>query len=222
MGYSQLQGRFGLFESGYSSSRRISKNQSSLVLGIIVFAHALIILFVLTEKNRQRELVPEKILHMINVLPESEELISELNKPEVNELRSLQLNIPQMQITEPVISSLDTPIDNLPYEPPSEASRGNENVFDPKMRQKLLDAKRLNVPRAAEKSNTWTAIDGRTYIEMGDGTCMVSMPKVDSRDRGTSWGFTTCGKTDSEKAMDRVNADFESRRGPINKPKTNQ
>lgn len=220
MGYLHLQGRLGLFTFG-DSSRRVSKNHSSIVLGVIVLAHAFIILLVLNEKVKQRELVPERILHMINLVPEPQESISEPDKPEVNELRPLQLNIPHIQIAEPVLSPLDVPLNNSPYEFPSEMSGEYENVFDPKMRQKLLEAKRLNAPRSAEKSRTWTAIDGRTFIEMDDGKCLVSMPNADARERGTNWGMTTCGKTDSEKAMDRVNADFESRKLPI-KSKANQ
>lgn len=217
MGTFQLQGRLGLFRLFNSSPRHVSKNKSSLVLGIIIFVHAMIVFLVLNEKIKQREFAPEEILRMVNVLPENEKLVLEPEKPEVivNQ-RPLQFNIPQIQLPELVPLPSEIPLNTLP----SENSGQYGNVFDPKLRQKLLDAKRFNMPRAAEKSNTWTTQDGRTFVEVGDGVCMVSMRQVDSRDRATNWGFTTCGKTNSEKAMDRVNADFESRR-VINKPKAN-
>lgn len=213
MGLFQLQGCLGIFKP-MQSSRHISKYQSSFILAIIVLMHVSIILLVFNEKIKQQRFVPEKSLHMINLLQESKKTMPYPDRPDFIEPLRPQFNTPPLHFAEPVLSSLDVPPDESPYKLPSESSGQYENVFDPRLRQKLLDAKRFNVQRAAEKSRTWTEIDGRTFIEMGDGVCMVSMQKVDSRDRGTKWGFTTCGKTNSEQAMDRVMADFESRKQP--------
>ena len=86
-----------------------------------------------------------------------------------------------------------------------------------KMRQKLIDAEIFNRARIKGQTSDWKEIDGRDFVAKGDGKCFVSMQQVDSRDRGKNWGGTRCGKTDSESMMDRVNADFESRKNP---PKT--
>lgn len=215
MGYFQLQERLGLFETVHFSSRRVSKNQSSLVMGIIILVHAVIILLVLNVKIRQREYAPEKNLHMITVLSKPVELIPEPDKPNVPEPRSWQLVVPQIQFSEPTQSQLDTPLNDSSYELPSEASNQYQNVFDPKLRKKLIDAQSLNVPRKQAKSKNWTEADGRTFVDIGDGMCLVSMPIVDSRQRGTNWGMARCGKTDSEKMMDSVNADLEARKHPL-------
>lgn len=218
MGYFQLQGRFGLSEPVHSPFRRASKNQSSLVLGIIIFVHVAIILFVLNQKIKQRELIPEKILHMINLLPEKVEPMLEPKKPEIMiEPRQLQLTTPQLQFSETVLSPLNSLTNDLPYEFPSGNSGQYENIFDPKLRKKLIDAQHLNTPRKAEKSKSWTTSDGRTFVDIGDGMCLVSMPNLDSHSRGKNWGKTRCGKTDSEKMMDNVNADLEARKHPLNK-----
>jgi hypothetical protein len=90
-------------------------------------------------------------------------------------------------------------------------------VFDPKIRQKLIEARSLNRSPAKEKEGSWTTSDGRVFTEIGDGNCLVPKLKTDWRDRGTSYDTVRCGKNDSEKMMDNVLADFESRKNP---PKT--
>ena len=80
----------------------------------------------------------------------------------------------------------------------------------------MIEAQSLNKPRAKEKSNSWTEADGRTFVDMGDGHCLVSMPKTDPRERGTNWGHARCGKTNSEKMIDNVAADLEARKHPLN------
>ena len=135
----------------------------------------------------------------------------------------------QPQFRQPVLPEIefnkvdDVNIDITQSPPDSAHELSNKNgtlyrnVFDPKLRQKLIDAQGFNTARRAKKPSSWTEADGRTFIDMGDGSCFVSMTKMDSRERGTSWGATRCGKTDSEEMMDRVNADVEARRNPLNR-----
>jgi len=171
----------------------------------------------LNEKSGLRKFASEKAIHMINVLPEPVKSISEPEKPDVIKPRITQLVLPSLQFSEPAQSQLDIPFDDSSYELPSELSHQHENIFDPKLRKKLIEAQRFNVLRQQEKVKSWTEADGRTFVDMGDGMCLVSMPQADSSARGTNWGMTRCGKTNSEKMMDNVNADFESRRHPPNK-----
>lgn len=222
MGSVQLQGRFGFNRPNFPYSNHVLRRQSSFVLGVILLVHALVIVLVFSDRERPQKTRPEKILRLINVLSKPEETNSVLPELTVKPLQLSHWNPPTIQIAEPVISPLDIPISDSSYELPSKTSGQYENVFDPKLRQKLLDAQSLNKPRSKESLGSWTESDGRVFTYIGDGMCFVSMPKMDSRDRATNWGMTKCGKTDSEKAMDRVNADFESRRGPIEKPKANQ
>jgi hypothetical protein len=121
----------------------------------------------------------------------------------------------RLSIFSPVHADLSDYKSAIPYELPNANDAKYRDVFDPKLRQKLIDAEVFNKPRAKEKTNSWTEIDGRVFVDMGNGECLVSMRKVDSRERGTSWGMTRCGKTYSEKMMDSVMADFESRKNPL-------
>lgn len=195
-----------------------SKYRSSIALMIILAAHLFIIWLMLNEKTRQSEPVREQIFSLVRLPPEFDQAIAEepvLNEALASEFGPMQLKHPQIQSPEIIDQPLNFLSQDLTVsEFSSENSRSYGNIFDPKMRRKILDARAMNRLRAPEKSRTRTASDGRTYIEMGDGGCMVSMAKTDSRDRATNWGFTTCGKNDSEKAMDRVMADFESRKSP--------
>ena len=216
MGISGLQGRVLFFFWG-SYSRGVSRRQSRLVLVGIILFHVLIILLMLNEKTKRALILPEDHLQMISLRPEREELIDELNVPKVDELKPIQIPFPQIQIAEPPLTTNQSQTNYLGNDLSDSAGQYG-NVFDPKLRKKLMESQDLNRPRAQGKSKTWTAIDGRTYIELGDGVCMVSMPKVGAQDRANNWGATTCGKNDSEKAMDRVMADFESRKGTLAKP----
>ncbi len=96
--------------------------------------------------------------------------------------------------------------------PPSQGDFAG--VFDPTLRQKLLQAKRSVSEQGFQIDEHWTGADGRSYIYVGNGECMVSMAKLDWRERGAQWSGTRvpCGKNDNEKMMDRVMADFESRK----------
>ncbi len=212
MEYLYLQGRYS--NSRYSRSR--TQSRSFLVMAIVFVSHMTILLLALNEEVQQSELLPERTLYMINLLPEEKNLTPTPLVPDERQVRPIQLTIPTIQFSEAIESPESVQSDQT-----SDQTSGQYgNIFNPKMRQKLIDSQGINRPRAHEKSKTWTAIDGRTFIDMGDGNCMVSMSKVDSRDRANNWGYTTCGKNDSEKAMDRVMADFESRRAPVNKLKT--
>jgi hypothetical protein len=44
------------------------------------------------------------------------------------------------------------------------------------------------------------------FVEVGDGDCMTSMPKVANGERGTRWSSSRvkCGKSESERMMESV------------------
>lgn len=199
-----------------SLSPRLPKHRSPLVFLFIILIHGVLIIFLLNQSLHSHKQPPQKVFQLIKLFPERKDRALEPHVPELPEVH------PVMLIQAPILffESKDSPSISPAYEPSDVSSGQYSGVFDPKMRQKLMDSQALNRPRTQEKSKTWTAIDDRTYIEMGDGVCMVSMAKTDSRDRATTWGFTRCGKNDSEKAMDRVMADYESRKAPLGKLKS--
>lgn len=221
----QLQGRLNSFVQGrisYSSKTALQHN-SLRVLIIIVLAHLLLIFIAFNAKNRQHEFFPlETIMQLVQLQPEKAVSADEPEQLSIEFKNTpIHLALPELSsalnFTETYKVELDLslpPSDQL-YEFPDESFEQYKNVFDPKLRKKLIDAQVFNIPHKAEKPTTWTEIDGRVFIDMGNGQCFVSMQKIDSRERGTNWGFTRCGKTDSETMMDNITADLEARKHPL-------
>lgn len=198
--------------TGYHRGRSAKQN-SIAVFFAITLLHLVLIVIAINSTLKQSGAVSTPSFKMIYLSQEKPPVPTELSTP-IIESTSIKTSmvLPEIVIEEPppMTLTLDRSLSNYPLLNPNDAKyRG---VFDPKMRQKLSDAQHINRPKAKEKSNSWTAADGRVYIDMGDGNCMVSMQKMDSRERGTNWGGTRCGKNNSEKMMDNVMADFESRK----------
>ncbi|RYY74723.1 MAG: hypothetical protein EOO52_10320 [Gammaproteobacteria bacterium] len=193
---------------------RGARFNSIYAVAATVAIHSLVILLFIKLKPIESR-SNTSTLQMIRLRPHEAESVLIVKPPNINfKSRNINVNVPDISFADRVYTELDliqSPPD-IPYELPDPNNAKYRGVFDPKMRQKLLDAQRLNRPRANEKPESWTEADGRTFVDMGNGDCLVSMQKVDSRERGTNWGHTRCGKTDSEKTMDRVMADVESRK----------
>lgn len=220
MAFLNIQGRFVLLgsESYKYSPRQQAKRNSIFILISVVAAHVILICIVVIAKNEKvsSELLP--ILQMIQLAPEVKTAEAEIEKPDISfQSNVVDIKLPKIDINDDALLhiSLSDYQSPTPYELPNPNAAKYRDVFDPKMRQKLIDAQAINKPRAKDKSGSWTESDGRVFIDMGDGNCLVSMPKTDWRERGTNWGGTRCGKTDSEKMMDSVMADFESRKHPL-------
>jgi hypothetical protein len=115
---------------------------------------------------------------------------------------------------------LDYPQSNYQLPNPNDAKY--RDVFDPKMRQKLIDAQSLNIVRSAEKQKSWTASDGTIFLDNGDGQCRNSMPNSDTHSTATNWSTLTlnvpCSKDEGGRMMDNVNADLAARKHPLNFP----
>lgn len=187
-----------------------AKPKYAFVFFTIVFLHLVFIVLALNMKSKQRESAGAPSFKMIYLSPQKQSVELEVKAPIVEFTSTKAPVLPEIFIEEQ--SRKIAPLERLPA-----SSINNSQVFDPKMRQKLIDAQAINKPRAIEKSGSWAESDGRDFVARGDGDCFVSMKQVDSRDRGKNWGGTRCGKTDSESMIDRVNADVDSRKNP---PKT--
>jgi len=217
MVFLNLQGRFVLLGSEpyrYSSKQQTKRNSISILISVVV-AHVVLIFIVILAKSEKVSSELQPILQMIQLSPEVQTVAIEMEKPDINfQTNVVDIKLPKIDINDDSLlhirlSDYQSP---TPYALPNPNDAKYRDVFDPKMRQKLIDAQGINRPRAKEKSGSWTESDGRVFIDMGDGNCLVSMAKMDSHERGTNWGSTRCGKTDSEKMMDSVMADFESRK----------
>ncbi len=216
-----LHQRLGSFCDGsisYTPRYRIKTNSSIALIAILV-AHGIFILIVLNAKSKQSEvLAAQPLLQLIQLRPE-DSVPSELEKPDVSlQANSIHFQLPIIHINDSSLSPIDSQSAE-PYELSNSNDTKHRDIFDPKLRKKLVDMKVFNVPRPVKKSGSWATSDGRVFTDMGDGRCMVSDPKLkaDWRDRGTSYSTVPCGKTDSEQMMDNVNADIEARKNPLNK-----
>lgn len=97
---------------------------------------------------------------------------------------------------------------------PTLSVNSEEKIFDPRLRQKLQSAQELpKGKRDKDQLNAWTDLYGNEMVELGDGKCLKSMPKMDARERGTNFARVNCGQTDSRKMMDNVMKDVEMRTG---------
>lgn len=215
-----LQGRF-VFLMGepyrYSPKQQAKRNSISIFISVVA-AHAVLIFVVILAKSEKVGSELQPIIQMIQLSSEVKTAAIEMEKPDINfQANVTHIELPKIDINDDSLLhiSLSDYQSPTPYELPNPNDAKYRDVFDPKMRQKLIDAQAINKPRAKEKSGSWVESDGRVFIDMGDGNCLVSMPKTDWRERGTNWGGTRCGKTDSEKMMDSVMADFESRKHPL-------
>jgi hypothetical protein len=221
MGELQLQGRLSSLMHGRInySARTVLQNNSPLLFVIIILIHLLLIAIALNTKFKQRDRSPfESIMQLVQLQPKETVYASEHEKPNIAFKRSaIYLKTPELSFKEIYNSELDLslPQSNQLYQLPDEAAAQYADVFDPKLRKKLMDSRRFNISRKVENPTSWTEIDGRVFVDMGNGECLVSMTKVDWRERGTNWGVTRCGKTGSEKMMDNVTADLEARKHPL-------
>lgn len=222
MAISNFHGRLGSFGrdvGGYAPKYQAKKNSSITLIAILV-AHGIFILIVLNTKTKQSEvLARQPLLQLIQLRPEVSVRL-ELEKPEISlQANSIHFQLPNIHINDPPQSPISSQ-SAATYELSDSSDTKHGDVFDPKVRNKLNESESFNRPRTADKAGTWVAIDGRTFVEMGDGNCLVSMQKGDWRDRAVNWGFTQCGKTDSEKTMDRINAEMAARKQVTNKKDT--
>lgn len=220
MAFLNLQGRFFLLGGEpyrYSPKQQAKRNSISILISVVV-AHVVLIFIVVIARNEKVGGELQPTLQMIQLSPEMQTAAIDVEKPDISfQTNVVDIKLPKIDINDDSLLhiSLSDYQSPTPYELPNPNDAKYRDVFDPKMRQKLIDAQAINKPRAKGKSGSWTESDGRVFIDMGDGNCLVSMPKTDWRERGTNWGGTRCGKTDSKKMMDRVMADFESRKHPL-------
>lgn len=186
------------------------KSTSLVIAAIIAAGHAWLTYTMLHLKNPDTDNKYIPLLTYIS-LPEIKAPPAVIDAPFIHLQPSIIVASP---IAAPVNIDIESPQAST-VEQGIPATEGNfSGVFDPTLRQKLQAAQQPKRAHEFQVDEHWTGSDGRTYVYVGNGECMVSMAKLDARERGTQWSSirVPCGKNDSEKAMDRVMADFESRR----------
>lgn len=218
MVFLNLQGRLGdlgFARASYHQGRK-PKQESALIFIAIALLHMILIVVALNIKSKQREISVMPAFKMIYLSQEKPPAKTELNIPVIEPV-SIRASMVLPDVIFEERPALDLRIDtsSSSYVLPNPNDSKYRDVFDPKMRQKLIDAEILNRARIKGQTIDWKESDGRDFAAKGDGRCFVSMRQVDSRDRGKNLGGTGCGKTDSESMMDRVNDDLEARKHPL-------
>lgn len=85
-------------------------------------------------------------------------------------------------------------------------------IFDPRLRQTVRQQEMAAKTPREESSTSWTAANGRKYVDMGDGTCIYTMGKIDG-ERQAQWSSTRsrCGRSLGEKMLDNVQQTLNNR-----------
>lgn len=78
-------------------------------------------------------------------------------------------------------------------------------LFYPRLRQKLRQLEMHTRETREQTLTTWTTSNGRKYVDMGDGTCIHTMGKLEG-ERQAQWSSTRsrCGKSLGEKMLDNL------------------
>lgn len=226
----------GIFDSQshFDFLHRLQKNfsfkstlniKSPFIFCIIVVIHLLFIFIALTSKSsRKEDLSHESLLQVIMLRPQKPEFEFEPHVPEVN-IRSyalqLEFHIPDVKYAEADISDLDLSAiePNVHYELPNINADKFKDVFDPRLRKQLQENHQVVSKAKIAKMRTWNDGAGNTVAEVGEGDCIRSMPAVGGAlaSQGTTWSMVhfKCGKDESDRMMDNINADLEARKHPL-------
>ncbi|MET0357212.1 MAG: hypothetical protein ABW044_10565 [Cellvibrio sp.] len=201
-----------------ASADRGIKLNSIYAIAITLIAHGVVILFLVNLKHIEPA-VNNSTIQMIQLKPEKVDAVLTVETPTIHfQSRAIHVDIPNIDFVDqgPADLRLIHSQSDIPYELPGKNSDLYGDVFDPVLRKKLQEAHANRRPARKDAINTWVS-GATTMVDVGDGECIRSIPKTDSRERGTQWSMlrVKCGKSDSEKMMDNVTADLEARRHPL-------
>lgn len=207
---------FFVYRNVNRSRQHYSRPRASVVFAGVLALHIIFIFFAIKD-NRSSNLsgVQEVTLHFLQVSPEKERVVTPTTLPDIEiQSRRIQLTFPTIDAM--VFDVIDANA-SANSNPTLQSGQKVDSVFDPKLRKKLHDSEMGNTIYARGDDRSWTSPDGKVLVDLGDGHCMSSMKNMDSRSRGTTWSSTSvsCGESDSEKFMDHVNAELESKKHPL-------
>ncbi|MES2675136.1 MAG: hypothetical protein V4660_12920 [Pseudomonadota bacterium] len=140
-------------------------------------------------------------------------------KKEVTPIFNVDINIgvqPIMPDSGNFVIESDAP-DSL--EPAASSARikneiSPETIFDPRVRKRLQENSVTTRQSSGEGQFRYDS-SGNSMYETGNGNCMRANKKLDSQERGTTWSFVSCGKNDSEKMMDNIQRELDSKKGKL-------
>lgn len=194
--------------------------KSFFIFFTIFVGHVFFIDMALNHNPRSAENSFHELLLQVSIL-HPQKVISEFDSrlPEANiRFESVQpdFQIPAIKNIEIDKANLDLSIDpNTHYELPSPHSDRYANVFDPRLRKQLQENHQVVSKAKIAKLRTWNDGSGNTVAEVGEGDCIRSMPGGDGV--GITWSTLhfKCGKDESDRMMDNINADLDARKHPL-------
>lgn len=224
MAFTSKQDWFSLFSQGAQArfpNAHLKKN-SALLFALVIAFHIVIILLILSSQSASRSNAAyEKPLQLLQLQPEKE-----INSYNVN-VQPLSVRAPEIQFVIPEsindanqIQFIESDLKVLPsadtYELPSENAHLYPDVFDPRLRKKLQENHQVVSKAKLAKLRTWKDVTGNTVVEVGEGSCIRSMPST-GNSRAANWSLLRfkCGRDEGEKMMDNVTADLEARKHPL-------
>jgi hypothetical protein len=201
---------------GYCTQRKLRLIPFSILIAVIM-AHAIFIFITIKfDVNPRSEAIKQTPFYLSNIPSKKTPTESSIELPNINNTFHPVFNLTPVDIEDISDSISDSATSNTKpiqhYELPDKNAEQFNHIFDPRLRKKLLDSQAINERKNSSNSKIFASADGRTFIDRGNGNCMVSMNKIDAHERKTNWGFTGCGKSDSEKSMDNIAVDLEKRK----------
>lgn len=221
-----LRDRFVLLMQGSTnySLRSLLPHNSYIILMLIILLHIFLVVIALNIKLKQRkDFFFETVMQLRKVKIENTSSVLEPEALNINMvITPTHLMMPELNLGEVYqfrldLKSVSSDQSTMPYKSPNKNDKLYGDVFDPTLRKKLQEAYANPKPKKQGVLNTWQTSGGTTLVDVGDGECISSLPKIDSRQRGTAWSMlrVKCGQTDSEKMMDNITADLEMRKHPL-------
>jgi hypothetical protein len=176
------------------------------VIFAIAVMHLLIVYYCLSNSYSRKSLTTEKVI-LLNLFHDRTEVSQVVEDSRVLK-RALSIKNINIKLQMPEIDIQSISVEGAGGNVPEGSVVYDEGmaIFDPRLREKMKNNRSTAIDRADNNFHTWKGQDGTQYVEVGDGDCMTSMPKVANAERGTKWSSSRvkCGKSESERMMENV------------------
>jgi hypothetical protein len=188
------------------SLTQIGKGMTHKLFVILAIStlHIIVIFSLSTQKKSKMNRSAEQVIILNLFQPKTpknyndDKLITGLLR--INKL-DIKTQISEINLREFLVEGDDNPASTnfMPYDKVKRA-------FDFRLQDKFQENNSIPIDPNRSSVNSWTSLDGTQFLEVDDGECITSMPKLPNTGRGTNWSSTRvkCGKSESERMMENV------------------
>ena len=212
MEFYYLQGRlYFLFGKSVKNFSKNNLQRAVLFISILFFHCVLFIAFMRIQLGKHQTLSLQRTFTLVSLPPERNSPILELPPPSLNfNTHLMQIPLPNIEIAESPTQTMNaTSIEmDKSYELPNKSSNRYQEIFDPKLRQKL---QALHQPSIVKPKIQSLGI-GVTLENIGDGKCIYG----DAFNR--TGKIVKCGPDEGERMMNNINEELETRKHPFKTP----